>query len=82
MTTSKGVDASEGKEISFDFATEKDPDLTFEEALERLEEVVEKLEEGDLGLDESLSLFQKGIALALPGIERCRAEAGESRGRC
>jgi len=36
----------------------------FEKALERLEEIVEKMETGDLGLDESLALFEEGIRLA------------------
>lgn len=36
----------------------------FEKALERLEEIVEKMETGYLGLDESLALFEEGIRLA------------------
>ena len=36
----------------------------FEDALKRLEEIVEKLEEGDLNLDESLELFEEGIKLS------------------
>lgn len=35
----------------------------FEEALKRLEEIVEKLETGDVSLDESLAVFQEGIDL-------------------
>jgi len=37
---------------------------SFEEALKRLEEIVQKLEGGDLSLDESLSLFEEGISLS------------------
>jgi len=37
---------------------------TFEEALKRLEVIVERMEQGDLPLDESLALFQEGIALS------------------
>ncbi len=37
--------------------------LSFEDALRRLEEVVERLEKGDLPLEESLRLFQEGTAL-------------------
>lgn len=37
--------------------------LTFEQALARLEETVRRLENGDVPLDESLSLFEEGIAL-------------------
>ena len=36
---------------------------TFEDALKRLEEIVEKLETGDVSLDESLAIFQEGIDL-------------------
>ena len=38
--------------------------LTFEKALERLEEIVSKLENGDAPLDESLKLFEEGAKLA------------------
>lgn len=38
--------------------------LSFEKALEELEKIVAKLEEGGLSLDESLSLFEKGVKLA------------------
>lgn len=37
---------------------------TFEEALKRLEQIVERMEQGDLPLDESLALFQEGIDLS------------------
>lgn len=42
----------------------KNDDLSFEEALEELEEVVDKLEAGDLDLKESLTEFEKGIKLS------------------
>ena len=38
--------------------------MSFEKALSELEETVEKLEKGDLSLDESLGLFEKGVSLA------------------
>ncbi|WP_017727019.1 exodeoxyribonuclease VII small subunit [Halalkalibacterium ligniniphilum] len=37
---------------------------TFEEAMKQLEEVVEKLEEGDVPLEEAISMFQEGMALS------------------
>ena len=37
---------------------------SFEKALEELEEIVDKLEEGGLSLDESLGFFEKGVKLA------------------
>ena len=39
-------------------------DLTFEEALAELEQVVDRLEEGGFPLEESLTLFERGQALA------------------
>jgi exodeoxyribonuclease VII small subunit len=38
--------------------------LTFEQAFAELEETVRKLEAGGLALEESLSLFERGQALA------------------
>jgi exodeoxyribonuclease VII small subunit len=35
----------------------------FEEAIERLENIVESLENGDLSLDESLKIFEEGMSL-------------------
>ncbi|MTI48192.1 exodeoxyribonuclease VII small subunit [Sporosalibacterium faouarense] len=37
--------------------------LSFEDAIEKLEGIIAKLEEGDLSLDQSLEEFQKGIEL-------------------
>jgi exodeoxyribonuclease VII small subunit len=37
--------------------------MTFEEALKRLEEIVTKLEAGDVSLDESLKLYEEGQGL-------------------
>ncbi|MBO5060093.1 MAG: exodeoxyribonuclease VII small subunit [Clostridia bacterium] len=36
----------------------------FEESIKELEKIVEKLERGDVGLEESLDLFEKGIKLS------------------
>lgn len=36
----------------------------FEAALARLEEIVQELEKGDLGLEQSLKLFEEGIKLS------------------
>ena len=37
--------------------------MKFEESLNHLEEIVKKLEEGEISLEESLPLFEKGIEL-------------------
>jgi exodeoxyribonuclease VII small subunit len=39
-------------------------DLKFEDALARLEQIVGQLEAGNLPLEESLKVFEEGIALA------------------
>ena len=38
--------------------------LNFEETMKELEEVVEKLENGELNLDESIKEFEKGMELS------------------
>ncbi|MCL0099463.1 exodeoxyribonuclease VII small subunit [Dehalococcoidia bacterium] len=38
--------------------------MTFENALEKLDETVQSLEDGDLPLSESLRLFEEGMKLA------------------
>ncbi len=44
--------------------TEKDPEQrTFEQSLSELEALVERMESGDLSLEESLGAFEQGIAL-------------------
>lgn len=37
---------------------------SFEENITELEEIVRRLEQGDASLDESLSLFEKGVKLS------------------
>jgi exodeoxyribonuclease VII small subunit len=39
-------------------------DITFEDALQRLEQLVDQLEAGQLGLEESLKVFEEGVGLA------------------
>lgn len=54
-----------------------DAPLTFEAALERLEGLVDRLEDGELELEESLEVFEQGVALS----KQCasRLEAAERR---
>jgi exodeoxyribonuclease VII small subunit len=44
-------------------STKKKHTPTFEESLGELEELVERMETGDLSLEDSLSAFERGIAL-------------------
>lgn len=45
-------------------------EITFEKALSRLEAVVNRLESGDLPLEESLRLFEEGVHLSKLCTER------------
>lgn len=42
----------------------------FEEVMERLQAVVEQLEEGDLPLEASLAMFEEGVRLSRAGAKR------------
>ncbi|MEA3487989.1 MAG: exodeoxyribonuclease VII small subunit [Euryarchaeota archaeon] len=42
---------------------EADDETTFEEAMKRLESIVELLGEGNLALDDSLKVFEEGMGL-------------------
>jgi exodeoxyribonuclease VII small subunit len=39
-------------------------DLTFEQALDQLDQLVRRMESGDLGLDESIAAYGRGAELA------------------
>jgi len=45
-----------------------DKELSFEKAIDRLEDIVEKIESGEVGLEQALSQYEQGQAL----IKRCR----------
>ena len=38
--------------------------LSFEEAMEQLDSIVERLEEGDVPLEEAISIYKEGMELA------------------
>lgn len=50
--------------------TDKEPaeQPTFEETMERLEEIVRRIEAGEIGLEASIAEYEKGVGL----IKRCR----------
>ena len=52
-----------------DSQEQNDADIPFESILEQLEGLVNRLEEGNLPLEESLSAFEKGMSLAAKGTE-------------
>jgi exodeoxyribonuclease VII small subunit len=43
--------------------------VSFEKAMARLEKIVESIEQGKIGLEESIKQFEEGMAL----IKRCRS---------
>lgn len=45
-------------------------ELTFEESLKRLEEIVETLEAGNAPLEESIKLYEEGMTLAKSCVTR------------
>lgn len=49
-------------------------ELPFEEALARLEEIVRRMEEGELPLAEALALYEEGVALS----RRCQVLLDEA----
>jgi exodeoxyribonuclease VII small subunit len=50
---------------------------TFEEQLKTLETVVDRLEKGDLSLEESLTLFEQGVSLS----DACKTQLESAEGR-
>nr|PZN03123.1 MAG: exodeoxyribonuclease VII small subunit [Bacillota bacterium] len=53
------------------------PEYKYEDAIARLEEIIEKLEGGNLSLEESLSLFEEGVKLT----KICTKILDEAEGR-
>ena len=69
MGRSQGRDPAADAAASED-APSEEAELPFETALERLESVVDRLEQGDLTLEAALSAFEEGVALS----RRCTAQ--------
>ena len=56
-------------------AAKNSPKQTFEESLRRLEEIVNKLERGEVPLEDSIRMYEEGLALSKLCIgELTRAE--------
>ncbi len=49
-------------------------EMTFEDAIRELEQVVGKLERGDVALDDSIALYERGAALK----KRCETKLSEA----
>jgi exodeoxyribonuclease VII small subunit len=52
-------------------------ELTFEQAQAELERIVERLERGDVGLEELTSLWERGEEL----YRRCAAQLADAQGK-
>jgi len=50
-------------------------ELSFEQALNRLEEIAQSLESGDVPLEDSLKMFEEGMKL----IEFCNSKLNEAQ---
>ena len=55
----------------------KEKEIDFETALKRLEDIVEKLETGDLSLEDSLKRYEEGVRMA----DTCSKKLGEAQKR-
>ena len=56
--------------------SKKQSDFNFEKALQELEELVEKMENGNLSLEESLKYFERGVVLTR-NCQQALTEAGQ-----
>lgn len=52
-------------------------DISFDQALERLEEIVQQLEGGQLSLEDSLAVFEEGVKLSI----LCQKELKKADGK-
>lgn len=51
--------------------------LKFEDAIKKIEKIIQVIESGELGLEESIKLFEEGVDLSL----FCRQELDEASGK-
>lgn len=58
-------------------ATTQDTEPSFEDALTRVESIIERIETGQIGLEESLTEYERGVHL----INLCRARLDQAQQR-
>lgn len=51
-------------------ARKKIDNLSFEETLNELEQIVEAMEKGDLNLEDSMAMFERGLSLSQASQEK------------
>jgi exodeoxyribonuclease VII small subunit len=64
------VPVLETTDVLMSDSDETSPDRSFEETLDRLEEIVERLEDDPPSLDEALDAYEEGVALANDCLSR------------
>ena len=52
-------------------------DLSFEKAVERLQSIVDELEQGEIGLDNSIKIFEEGLEL----VQTCNKKLQDAEGK-
>ena len=52
-------------------------EISFEDSLKKIEEIVEELEKGELSLDEALKLYEEGMVFS----DKCMEKLNESKQR-
>ena len=68
---------TQGRDPAADATPSEETEMAFETALERLESVVDRLEQGDLALEAALSAFEEGVALS----KRCASQLEDAERR-
>ncbi|HTR99693.1 MAG TPA: exodeoxyribonuclease VII small subunit, partial [Bacteroidota bacterium] len=53
--------------------TAKKKEETFEDSLHRLEEIVQRLEQGDVPLEQAMQLYEEGVTLSKTCAEKLKA---------
>jgi len=54
--------------------SKKSPELSFEDSIQRLNDIVENLEKGNSSLEETILIFEEGMKLT----EQCRKKINET----
>lgn len=51
--------------------------MTFEQAMSQLEEIIRQIESGEVGIEQSIAEYERGVAL----VKRCEAVLGQAEQR-
>jgi len=73
----KRPQAGGGKTTTADSTTDPAEELTYEQAVEELETIIERIESGEIGLEDSIRQYERGAVL----LKRCREILGRAEQR-